>query len=306
MDHTLDDFVKYLCNHLIVFETKVKKEGKEIDDFCICSGTIIKIINKNLILTAGHCVDDFIDLIYKEKNYNYEFKTSLIDCLGSDAEVKSIIPFTECIRDNYKWRIDSHGLDIGLIELNSNNLRLLMSNNLKATDLSHALTYTNNYDLYISIGQPKSLVKNSRGFSVPGLWSEKLNEEETPEYVNKDNIFKNYIGKLYENMDLSCMDNNIKGISGGPIMGIDLKASGPVYYVFGVNSSWYKHKKEIITGSLLSEFSKLFYSTVLDRLGLREHELLKNIDIDAELDIIEKYKKYSYLIPNSLIEFILT
>ncbi len=253
----LNEFVGYLCNHLVVLDTEEKINGKIIEsngypNKYICSGIVVELFGKYFILTAGHCVEAFKDMIKEEnKNENYKFKTNLVDCLGSDSKTKYPIPFTEWIRTNYKWAIDKPGIDIGLIELNNNNLELLKASKIKILNLVTAAKYSNNYDKYMLLGQPKNLVKRNNFYTLG------INVLKLPD-LSEDSVFEKFTGAFYNCADLEVMGNDIRGVSGGPILGINLNIDigQPIYYIFAIQSSWRK-SEYIIFGSLLSEFVKL-------------------------------------------------
>ncbi len=235
-----------------------KPKGKP--GFIFCSGFIIQLRRSWWWVTAGHNLSA-IEMNRKSKTAEYS-RFRLIDSYGT-GENREPIPFDY---DNARKIIvddKATGADYGLIELNSLQTRMLKANHIIALPKKE---WDNTKPLpahaFLMFGFPEDSY-NPSSFETRNSYVVRANPSVSAFYIKPvRRIQKSWQRKYPRLIGKVGSKDDIKGMSGGPIFGINLETLEK--RLIAVQSGWLKSKR-IIFG---------FPIALVGRLA--ERELAKN------------------------------
>jgi hypothetical protein len=135
------------------------------------------------------------------------------------------------------------GADFGVMFLRNHDADVLLANNLEPVDEQNWVKMPETFDHYYMLGLPGELVRqNGRGLwtAVPKLIRiEKLAETPACYREHTDVMF-------YGVVDPDSQVKSIKGMSGGPILGLKRNGNGSGHYWFiAVQSGWYPNGRVV-------------------------------------------------------------
>lgn len=241
---TFSDASKFLFRHAVAISVTYRLKDdpdnhpKRVVNY---SATVMSVSNYVFLLTAGHCVAE-IEKILEGEEYEY-IDSSIADVFGLEAV--SDVPIPINLRHAARLAVDDEesGLDYGLIHLQTNQIRLLTKNGIVAIfEDNWNKQHTVNFDRFFILGFPAELALSTISadgkaqFAAARIGLEKAD----PPPGTKPTTFQRFVGKIAGEIPL----NNIEGMSGGPIIGIDSRNPG-VYWVVAIQSSWLKTEKII-------------------------------------------------------------
>lgn len=227
---------KFLARHFVSLSFAVfrptldlKKDLPNQGSPVFTSGCVMEIGAEWYWVTAGHVLADMMTAINDPQHELAGIQ--LIDCFGEGKHGHSV-PFN--IPEEWPYFEDHSGLDYGAFPI-----RLLMRTALQANGIEPVqwTSGTKGFDFYIIVGLAEQDIDKSVTFSAPELI---IRGRPTPSMVifkpstdKSSKEFQQLVGRLNDDWPT---DQSIKGMSGGPVFGIDLKKGQ--YEFVGLQSSW--------------------------------------------------------------------
>lgn len=171
-----------------------------------------------------------------------------------------------------KLRVDENGLDYGLIPLSQYYVsNLLAVKTVPITEEQYEREWPADFDAFAMIGTPwktTSLERHGkRGTKVTQSVSiTRLEPELNPPKVLVHTAPQFYARLLVpeESTEWNDMGGDIRGMSGGPVIGLRRDEEGLKYYILGVQSAW-EESRRVIAACPFQVFAKSV-GTMLDTL----------------------------------------
>jgi hypothetical protein len=232
------------------------------------------------IVTAGHVLKGLDELISSRKIQL--ISSSIADYFGKDAKVHLPTPFPYDVDTPKGWIDDNAiGLDLGLIHVRPLFRQGLQANGILPISEENWVRQNDvDFELYYLLGFPKELAdkltkpvdrgKEMTAHVLPGLFKvERIwDSSEVPSYVEiPDATLPWFVGKL-----TATTGPDIKGTSGGPILGIRKTPDGGLqYWVVALQSAWYPDSR-IIRGCPVPIFARIVQE-LLNEHGLTDENI---------------------------------
>lgn len=212
------------------------------------SGFVVSINGTSWsLMTAGHPIRELESYIQKGRTFS---NWHIDDSPGQMPPGGLPVPFTWDPESIAVLHDDSRGFDFALIPLNENQQALLASNGVvPITESEIADIFAENFDRWYLLGLPgekaqpnhvrQVIEKQFMGLPVQPL------DEKPVWWVDKDQRNLRY-GQLIPvgNPEVDSLD--VKGMSGGPVIGLRVDAGGkPEWKVIGIQSGWAKSHRVI-------------------------------------------------------------
>jgi hypothetical protein len=230
------------------------RSGNWTDDekpYCY-SAFVIEICGRWCFTTAGHVFKKIDELIGKRRIRL--LKCGLADYFSTKARLKDPVPFV--YEDTHRITVDEGGMDFGLIPL-----RDYYRMNLEANDVTpiRVADWTGQrpprFDYYAVLGLPEEQIEpHSRiGERAPqiGYWTTLslvgVLAQESPPPDRIVSPIPRFAGELLDGGQLG----SVKGMSGGPILGITKTQNGWNYACVAVQGSW-DSSRRLIYGTPVS------------------------------------------------------
>ncbi len=192
----------------------------------VYSGFLITYMGTPLWITAGHVIEEIEEIIQNPVN---NFKCIWLDWAS--------IPLLADIKNAFKGTLRRNNIDIGFIGIN-----LLEFNNFKENKFTLPFNLPSNGPAVFSpqhfylLGFPKDLQANNSYTAV----CLPIEEKKYSEIKNKETLPKEkFYGKVVNFADNPDYQFRIKGMSGGPLVGVsfDIKQKRKSYSLWGIQSS---------------------------------------------------------------------
>lgn len=271
-DDAVEITMKYFGQRLVGIAPvyRLKGEGKDVAPIVKpFSGTLMLFENAVSLLTAGHVISD-INAIYD--NPELEVETCLlIDNLGIEAKHDHPIPFDW--KSAAKAFIDEDGLDFGVVSIRWWYMKQLLANGVKVVEeenwvKQHALP---KLDAYFMLGFPEELNLPQRydpyaGVMLTPVMARLDPIDAIPEgsemKVPKHPLF---VANLRENLPIK----SVKGMSGGPIIGMRQDEKGNlIYWIVALVRSCVMSER-LVSGCPLPVLGK-FLRDEVDNIGAED------------------------------------
>ncbi len=253
---------RYFCRHLVAITgTYVPLDIKgspagEPRRFAY-SGFVVELRGTWMIATAGHIIQDFESKLDRIRLG----QCNIVDCFGPGEVSNYAIPFdlagTERFyvhEDDSQLRLDENlGLDLGLIQLDENNVKLLQANNVVPVSEENMRTAGNSErSWHMIVGFPECVqdkaLTDRQAFRLSPVLV-RVTELRSPPDDLATTRFPRFVGQLPERSTI-----DIQGMSGGPIIGFS--ADQTKYWVVAIQSTWLP-KRKITFGCPTSVFLAL-------------------------------------------------
>jgi hypothetical protein len=192
-------------------------------------------------VTAGHCMEEIEQVILADNDSYVDVTFRFIDTLHSNAVSELPPPFAyqdEKFKAFLVNRDDQGielGWDFGVIFLRSHYADLLSGNNIVPISEPNWTNVPEKFDRYYMLGLPGERVKPvEKGIYTarPSMFSiSRLDERPECFKTQTDSMF-------YAKIDPDSDVESIKGMSGGPILGVQFKDGQARYWVLAVQSQW--------------------------------------------------------------------
>jgi hypothetical protein len=285
-ERAVEHIFDHICRHLVCLGIRyalLDDKGHRTDDkeyFIAYSGFVMCIDNVWFILTAGHILKEELDDNLARKKIELS-SCRIVDYFGKDAKVHYPTPFP--YEDAPKAYIDDKelGLDIGLIFLRDFFREGMISNGIiPITEENWVHQHKVEFEAHGVLGFPKELVDRH---TKPVSTGEPMNSVVAPVLIPLERItdptaipssveipasrYPWFLGRL-----TPAEVPNIKGMSGGPILGFRGTPDGGLEsWVVAVQSCWYEESR-IIRGCPVPVFAELI------RTAIRNHSLGEDQD----------------------------
>lgn len=227
-----DEVIKFFCDRLIAIKVGHK------DGIIVASATLYAHDDDLYLLTAGHVITEIGCELKKFIEKGVPHNIFLYDVFGTSPLPKMPVAFYSSWYKNNKFL--NSALDIGAIKLDARTAHLLILNQIKPF-VAQDCIYDDTDDpiqAYFMMGFPVELC---HPHPEPVLVTIKRLPDED----------RRLVGRIQVKDSL----NSIKGMSGGPIIG--LHQSGR-YTLQAIQSAWVSNTKEKIFGSLALNAFVLF------------------------------------------------
>lgn len=234
------DATSFFCRHLVAIVTKIEQKDGSQDTFAE-SAFPIEAGGKWFLLTAGHVLTKILTALNHPSTERGS--TRLFDAWSAVSVHREPIPFN---LDSVKhFAIDEDdGMDVGIIEIPDTVRRQLEANNVKAFDQSAWKQPPSKFDFFMVLGIPLELTVKIDGRLrvVPTVLP--LQESKTPQKMAAK--VDRFCGQLPA--EIRCLRGNvltdIKGLSGGPVLGFRFTEEGLTYHVVAIQTAWRRAQHE--------------------------------------------------------------
>lgn len=275
-----DDF----CRHLVALQV-VYFLGEETKERTVqfYSGTLLCVENEIYFLTAGHVLEDLREICGSPEVILHS--VALVDCFRSDAKYEEAIPFDFDPQDTALLNRDEWGLDFGIIPLRPHYVSLLAKNEVVAiSEQQWRSVRAGSLDGYYLVGLPSEFTESTHektegGFETTSTVSPTMIRlERLPEAPegSPETTFPRFIGRIQDKGDIK----SIKGMSGGPIVGLERVAEGRArYWIVAIQSSWLE-SKEVTFGCPIPVLAEMLKRAFINEL----------VDEDTLSDLVKAWK----------------
>jgi len=218
------------------------------------SGFLFSYQEYFLWITAGHVIKDIEELF---QNNGYDVKhIAWID--NNEINIPSkhnTIPFD--YSQTKKFYIDDDTMDLGVVRLKGLHLQTILRNssNRWFTKESWRNNNLSNPEGLFLVGYPdetkvcRNIEESDGNYSVSKISCISIPVERIARKESDENKFWNFPDCFYGKVlpitkDGCTILNDIRGMSGGPILGVETKADGKINYrLIGIQSSWLPESK---------------------------------------------------------------
>lgn len=205
-------------------------------------------------VTAGHCMEQIDRDVLGNPDAYSDIQFRFIDTLH--AEKVSDIPFSFDYQGerykSYLYHKDENGVelgfDFGVIFLRHHYTDLFLGNKLEPVDEENWTNLPEMFDHYFMLGLPEESVQGNE----QGGWTVQPKLIEIQRLHEKPARYQEHTDPMiYGVVASSAGVNSVKGMSGGPILGLKRNDDGTGRYWFiGVQSGWYPPERIVCASSL--------------------------------------------------------
>ena len=249
--------VGFFAKHMIGIAATQVHGDPPVENVFLIAGFVASIKGEWFFVTAGHCLDDLEAAIKSTSIENVR----LVDYMGQQAVDKSPIPFDYAgsLRDFH--HDERTGVDAGFVHIRPFYRRQLEANGIVAHDEVQWKRQPGKFEAAWMMGIPSSTVRRrdeeSYWFSTSMIPLEIV--ESTPQNFIDDSPGDStdgerslrdrlFYARFPDDIDLPKNergDDDIRGMSGGPIFGFADSMGTPKYWIAAVQSCWYPRSRLI-------------------------------------------------------------
>jgi hypothetical protein len=219
------DFGTLICNNFVALSCRClvpDEKGSQVEKCSVFSGFLIETLGQWCLVTAGHVLEEINAVVAHPQG---KLNCALGDFFGTGPKIRRPTPFA--YDSDMASHVDKNGVDIGFIFLRDFYCMSLRANEI--TPIPVALWHGNQMpqcDEYWLLGMPISRQvqlprTESRGPGVSAELSVVRLKPEQPE-IHPDSESPMFIADAQDGDMLP----DVKGMSGGPIIGVRTKADG--------------------------------------------------------------------------------
>jgi hypothetical protein len=229
-------------------------------------------------VTAGHCMREIEDdLLGKPDDYS-DIHFRFVDTLHHATVSTLPVPFDYEAERLKAWLVNTEGgtvergMDFGVIFLRPHYSRPILANGIRPVAEENWRQVPDTFDKYLMLGLPAERVAQDNS----GIWTaspalirvSRLDDRPDCYHEHSDDMF-------YGVVDPESQIRNIKGMSGGPIIGAKIGDDGiGRYWMIAVQSGWYPPDRVVCASSLATVRTHLI--TALNLLFSRSGEASGN------------------------------
>jgi hypothetical protein len=264
-ENVLRFFGKHVALLECLDETSIHEiDGYEYGEILTASGFIACLDGHWFFVTAGHVFQDWADRVAKGNRLT---NFSIDDTWGAQGNSTQAIPFDYASAFKNSIFDEKSGSDVAVLFLEPYYVQLLRKNGIEAIDINRACPspVPENLDGYFVLGCPSESsiqvvahgkLRISRNLTLIKM---KLLDD-PPQSWNKGS--PRFFGKI----DLADVPlNSIRGMSGGPIIGIRQEKGQMYYYIIALQSTW-----NVDTGNTTGSYifgAKFLMQQFIERVG---------------------------------------
>lgn len=242
MNTVHDRAVAFFCRHLVglaVVYRHVSDVPSKPSAVNTYSGTLLLFGDGVSWLTAGHVVAEISEM-YTRSDIQV-VSCSFIDMFGHEATHRDPIPFVWATAP--KAFLDEDGLDFGVVSIAPFYVKLLVANGAKAID-ERNWKVPDDLDVHFIVGFPKELaspaIASDNTIAVTPVLQRVQKLDASPDEAE----FAPVANPLFYGRILGNALTSVKGMSGGPIIGMRSRDPG-VYWIVALQRS---QKGRFVTG----------------------------------------------------------
>ncbi len=273
--------VGYFGKHLVGIGATQVYGDPPVENVFFVVGFVASIKDEWFFVTAGHCLAELEEAIKSSRVENVR----LVDYMGQQAMDKSPIPFDYAgsFRD---FHCDERtGVDAGFVHIRPFYRRQLEANGIVAHDEVQWKRQPEKFEAAWMMGIPSSTVKRrdeeSYWFStrmipleiVPST-PQKFIDDSPGNLTDRERSLRDrlFYGRFPGVIDLPKNergDDDIKGMSGGPIFGFAHSLGRAKYWIAAVQSCWYPRSR-LIRGTpfpLIGYTTERFLDDLVSRMS---------------------------------------
>lgn len=220
---------------------------------CYYTGFLLYERQATMWVTAGHCMEEIEkDILGHPESYS-DVKFRFVDTLHSEAISNEPVPFdyqAEYIKTYYFHRDDEgveRGWDFGVVFLRTHYARLLAANGIEPVSAQNWVKVPDEFDRYFMLGLPGERVgklENGDYTARPAMFS-------ITRLASKPDCFSYQTDPMiYAQIDSEADVENIKGMSGGPIIGVKREGEAARYWIIGIQSKWRESERKTAASPL--------------------------------------------------------
>lgn len=242
------DFINQVRNHFVGLSGKCVRENSsggiaEEKNFAF-SAFVIEIRGVWCLVTAGHVIND-IEVVVKHPEWKLH-RCGLADFFSLNPKVKEPTPFP--FETTHKIHVDQDGMDIGLIPLPDFYRHSLQGNNVEPIPVAAWRSHSPPAcDAYALLGLPAEHIQTIEASASRGSGQSVLLAMVPvipcpfpPEKITSN--IPRFAATLFDGGEL----DSVKGMSGGPIIGIRRKEGGSLEYAcVAVQGEWNRRDRMI-------------------------------------------------------------
>ncbi|MGA2071527.1 MAG: hypothetical protein ABSG97_09280 [Sedimentisphaerales bacterium] len=218
------------------------------------SGFLFSYQKRFLWITAGHVIQD-IEKLFQNNECDAKHIAWIDNNEINIASDCNTIPFD--YSQTRKFYIDDKTMDLGVVRLEGLHLQTILSNhsNKWFTEENWRNNNLSNPEGFFLVGYPnetkvcKNVKKSDGNYSISKISCISNPVERIARKESDENEFWNYpdwfFGEALPITKDGCTKlNDIRGMSGGPILGIETTPDGKIIYrLFGIQSCWLPESK---------------------------------------------------------------
>jgi hypothetical protein len=232
---TTRSVLKLFGQHMVALCVTYWTPGSPADEapqFTSYPGVLLNIYGRICFLTAGHSLQELDEALHSP---NVIFGAStLVDNFGLNTVCQKPIPFVLKSEDLFYINDDDDGLDFGIIALDSYYVRQLAANGIIPISEKNWRNQTEvKFDAFVMFGLPAEFASKHLNASDEAVIAPTLIPVRKVEADTKATTYPRFAGKVTLTPEL----NSLKGMSGGPIIGISIGIEVR-YWIVALQSSW--------------------------------------------------------------------
>ena len=245
------NMVDYLAKHLVGIGATQVHGDPPVENVFFIVGSVASIKDEWFFVTAGHCLAELEEAIKSSRVENFR----LVDYMGQQARYKSPIPFDYGGSFKQFHHDERSGVDAGFVHIRSFYRRQLEANGIVAHDEVQWNRQPEKFQAAWMMGIPSSTVKRrddeTYWFSTSMIPLEILDStpqkfiDDSPgDLTDRERSLRDrlFYARFPGDIDLPKNDrgdDDIKGMSGGPILGFADSMGTLKYWIAAVQSCWY-------------------------------------------------------------------
>ncbi|WP_337270145.1 hypothetical protein [Oryzifoliimicrobium ureilyticus] len=227
--------LRYFGSHLVALCVAFRRaDAANITEFRAFSGTLMRIDDTVLWLSAGHVVEQVVAMI--ESRSIIVDECALADAFGSSFVSERPVPISFASARKTFVYDEALGLDFGAVELHPHQVRLLTANGVRILEEENwAYQDRVTFDGYALLGLPDEfsstvLPGDGRAEVSPTMITIRELEEPPPGFLKPH---RRLVARILDPISL----NSVVGMSGGPVIGFSI-GERVRYWIVALQSTW--------------------------------------------------------------------
>lgn len=232
--------LRYFGRHLVAL-CVASRQGKEASRFTAYSGTLVRVDDTVLWLTAGHIIRE-LECVLSSSEITIE-ESVLADAFGESFISEVPVPIDLRTSPRF-YRDEDKGLDFGAIVLHPNHVRLLIKNGVSILEeVNWIRQHTVSFEGYMMLGLPaeftsRELRDDGLASVSPAMITVRRLEREPD---GRDSVPPRFVAQIVDPIPLS----SVVGMSGGPVFGFAHVEGRMRYWIVALQSAWDKTNRTI-------------------------------------------------------------
>lgn len=283
MNATPEEAIAFLSQHFVAlrieYETKDAKGKVQPRRAAVLSGFLLELHGVTLWVTAGHSLKLIDDAIVAGKLRVRE--STFLDHFNLDSKFGHGVPYRYEPGCGFYIEEKDEGLDFAMIMIDGNRRKLFSANGIVPIGRPHWENQAGlTFDFYRMLGIPEDCIRFTKRpdgtldtevrqalLAVDRIGPDDVGEPPWDSPAPSDAWF---VGRIHP----ECKIQDIKGMSGGPILGFRVSDGSMLCHCVAVQSRWWPHSRTIFGTSLplFAEWAYRQLGTVLAEPASEQEE----------------------------------